>query len=425
MDKENQTRVDKAWSQIKNQKYLAAVIVAGAVIMAISSFSDSLAKLVKTVYGAMPDKQAITVFKASEPVSGKIFTDYFNSSFAVADTEENDIVEVTKGQVSIDFSINGDSTDKNLSYVLQERHGHYTINPANRYLSLLKNGGPIGTDEYEHIDFRFPTLDFKVTNNSAETVYFTKAVFKVSTSKPDPFPVLGISRGYNMSFPVENIGWGKVYHCRIFFNLEPTDVPVDFNKPYKYELPVGDFDKEARVDLSDIFNQSGAQAEILRKNLDYGRRGFEFINADGIKETTDETEYKKRMAEAKGPFQDGQAKIFGEIVYEGMNAAGEMLRSKVKFEGSVSLGPPLMGAAMPPSFVYQVKLDENRDNYQKVLPLSQSIPARGTDRFNIKIAAPKSSRHQFSLTLFYNDGNQFEVPDLLLNYFMTRNTHIQ
>jgi hypothetical protein len=409
---EENTLVDNIWKKIKNNKFLAIIIIIGAVVVSISSFSDSILRLSKTADDLIENAQKVKILDTdnNSSIDSSSFENYRNATFKIAADEGSDIVNISKEKIIVDFSINNEKGD--FSYSLRQKKEHIEINPFNRYLTQLKEGGPIGPIGYWYtpFEFQFPTLDFKIVNNSDKTVYFTKAIFTISKSQSDPFPILLIrGTGYNMKFPLTNIGWGNVYNCRIIFNLVPTDRTINFGQSYQHELLLGEFERYAECDLSSFFAELGVDIKTIREH--------------GYLKHYENGEEKNRILKALGPFKDGIAIMYGEIFYEGLNAGGKMSKDRVKFQAEIDLGGPGVGVPMPPSFIYDVSFEADKEKYEKTVALSQAIKAGEFDRFNIKISAPKSSRHAFDLSLVYNDNRKLVIPNVFLNYFMSKDDY--
>lgn len=206
-----------------------------------------------------------------------------------------------------------------------------------------------------------------------------------------------------MKLPLMNIGWGKVYDCVIRCNIFPIKNVIEKNT-YDYEIVIGGFERYPEtIDFSPIFKELGVGVEKLRsERIDFYRG----TNTQDI-------------ITAFGPFQDGQAKIIGEIHYSGMNPEGLKSKEKLKFEAIIDLGPRGAGLPLPPSFQYDIIFETDKNDYKKVLSISHVIKSGDADRFNVRISALKSSRHVFDLILLYNDNKTITIPNIALNYFMS------
>jgi hypothetical protein len=393
--KEDPTLVDKIWSKIENNRYLAFAIVLGSIVIGLSAFSESFLNLFRTANDFIPSKQKTGTLNSSKQAFVSNYQDYFNSNFQVASDQESDIVNLSKDDIAIDFSVN-DSSSKYFKYVLKDSNGQYIINPYDNYLSLLSKGGPITPKDGPGFDY--PVLHFKTVNNSGKSIFFTRAIFRVSQSKSDPFPIIAVHNGEAMSFFIENHGWGKVQNCKVVFRIKPIENNSSTDSSTKGEINVGDFDQSGFVSLVKYFKNMGVRVP-------------DSINSGQV------TLWRE---EDWGPFHSGRAKVFGEIYYEGINVKGDISKEKVQFETEVDFRE-FDGEGVPDGKIYDVELESDKSNYVKTVSISQGTKTGDFDRFNIKIAAPKSSRHQFDLLLLYNNNKQFIIPNISLNYFMPRN----
>ena len=80
----------------------------------------------------------------------------------------------------------------------------------------------------------------------------------------------------------------------------------------------------------------------------------------------------------------------------------------------------MMGVYAPPSYQYSVEFDVDRNDYQVRVPLSQSVRAGEMDRFNISIAAKKSSVHRFQAHLVCNGEALPQSLPITLRLFVPR-----
>lgn len=275
-------------------------------------------------------------------------------------------------------------------------------------------------------DFQVPNLDFKILNSSDKTIFFTKAIISVAKSQPDSFPIIVVHTGYSLGFAIENIGWGKVYNCKIKFNLVNPYETSNFNNGYMFEMNLGDFSSyPEETDLSKYFETLGVNTKVVLNNYvskTYSTDGkfYTIIDDEGKEKTINEQEYNERWMKALGPFQNSVAKMYGEISYEGINTSGKKMKEKIQFEDVINFEEKGCGMPAPPSSIYDLMLEGRKSNYTKEISISQAIKPNEFDRFNIQIAAPISSRHQFDITLFYNNNQKFTIPNISLNYFMSK-----
>ena len=413
MSDNESTLVDKILKKIKNNKAIAVIIVIGVIIISIASFSESLLKLFNTAGSFIKKKPEVNIIRNNETsITGQeneataSFEDYLKKGFCIAGNLGSDIYNISKDGINIDFSLNNEQS--NFQYVLKTYRNALEINPYNEYLNKLKNGGPIRSLSYwdSPFGFQFPTLDFKILNNSGKTIAITKVQFRIAKSRTDPFPILVIhGNGYDMQFPLVNIGWGKVRNCLVNFTLVEPGQSTVYDGNYPYEFNIGDFKKYPEDnDLSPFFKRSGVDVDYIRQIYLYSLHD----------------EIDSNLLKALGPFKEGKAKMFGLIIYEGESAYGILEKDSVKFEATIFLGQPGVGRPIPPSFFYDISFDTLNDSYVRELNVMHEIKSGESDRFDVKISALKSSRHLFDISLIYNDNQEFIIPGIRLNYLMCR-----
>jgi hypothetical protein len=416
MSNEKETKVEIIWRRLKNNKGLAIIIVTGAIIISLATFTDSITKLVHDISKLFPDSQKTIIHQLDKSLQGK-------SNMNVAENETNDILNISNDNIIVDFTT--DNEKGNLKYILKNRKKLIEISPYNSYLKLLKEGGPINSSSIygSPFDLQIPILDFKITNNSEKVISFTHAVFNISSSKLNPFPIICMLHGYNMGFTITNLGWDSVYNGRINFNLVPITTEANYEERLKNELILRNFKDSYNIDLTSIFNDLGVDTGFIKSD---NRRSIMSSNSDTYEFSDNQThkittikkiEYEKQISAARGKFKDGSARIYGVMLYEGINSEGTRSKDTLKFDCIVNLAGPLPGAPFPPGCAYDVNLETNKDKYIKEFPIAQAIKPKDVDRFNIKIFASKSSIHFFDLTLFYNDNKQIVFPPIRLNYF--------
>jgi hypothetical protein len=426
MATENETAVDRLWSRLKNNRYLALLIVGASVVTSIISFSDGFLASLRAAAALLPDRQSIKVTKSSSLSAGPQSPLKANSIYEIADNAESDQLTLSKDNIEVDFAL--DNQQGNFVYTLHQRDDQFVVSPYNAYLLDLKKGRPLAPVNYRWTPFafQFPTFDFQVVNQSAKTVFFKKAVLSVSRSIADPFPLILFNEGYNMSLPLQNVGWSAAHNCQLLFKLVSPDAPPEYGQGFKYRYIIGDFKEGAiSLDLRPYFKALGVKLNILDKGYAYssyqaGEPYYTILDENGQKKKLGSQAYENRMREARGPFPYGAARIVGELQFQGLTAAGELVPENVKFTGLIYLGDAVAGAPAPPRFTYTVQLEVDQDRYQKEISLFQAVRPQETARFNLKVFAPKSSRHHFTLTLLYDENKQFTIPNITLNYLMTR-----
>lgn len=378
-----------------------------------------------------------------------------------AATKRNQIMKNRELDLSLNLSVMTDYSEKavsgyfdampseTLNYELAISDKRLSISPQMTYLQKLAEGGPVLGLDYWWSPFKwqFPNLDLKIVNNDKRTVYFTEAVFVITESSLDPWPILLIHENmYNVRhFYLVNEGWGEVLDCSINFNVISDDMPPDFNKQYKYKAVIGGFDETFNVDVSDALTGEGVDFSKLTEGrlakakysefrhvgtsysasedetvilLDNTGKEINVAEAEYYQES--ESEYEEKILRALGSFKTARARVVGEITYSGRTTMKTSQISKLKFSALVSLVEPGPGAPAPPSYQYEAMFEIGRTNYEVRVPISQVLQPGETDRFNILIGAPKSSHHAFKLKLIYNDGLALISPETMMKIFLPR-----
>ncbi|MEJ2595578.1 MAG: hypothetical protein P8100_10755, partial [bacterium] len=77
MNDNKETRVDRIWLRIRNNKYLAIIIVAAAIIAGIATFSENIRKIFTTVDDLIPDRQKTEIVDAADLAPGAADEGFF------------------------------------------------------------------------------------------------------------------------------------------------------------------------------------------------------------------------------------------------------------------------------------------------------------------------------------------------------------
>jgi hypothetical protein len=299
-----------------------------------------------------------------------------------------------------------------LEYVLSRKNDKIVIQPQMGYLAKFRSGGPVESLSYWHVpyDWQFPNLDLKIANNSNNRIYFSEAVIAVKTSHIDPRPVLHIKDSSNsqMYFIFINEGWGAATNCKLLYSYAQPNEPMSFNKPYVFSQDLQDIDDSIVVDLTGSLENAGVDVGFLKDRN-------KFVN-DYYKGN------KSLTHKAFGPFTMGKVRVLGELEYTERTTSGGENKASLKFSTIVSLTPPGVGAPRPPTFQYDAMLKVDDANYEVRVDINQDVAPGDTDRFNIRLAAPKSSIHDFSVRLIYNDKQTISCDEVELSMFVPKSS---
>jgi hypothetical protein len=121
-----------------------------------------------------------------------------------------------------------------------------------------------------------------------------------------------------------------------------------------------------------------------------------------------------------GPFaEDGMAVVAGILEYSQTDPDGACTRHSNPLRALVSFGESGAGAPVPPSYTYRARLRADGRDYRVSVPISQALAAGEADRFLLTIAADRSSVHDLTLALLYNDGERLDCGAVGLELFIS------
>ncbi|MFF9691017.1 hypothetical protein [Streptomyces sp. NPDC014623] len=285
-----------------------------------------------------------------------------------------------------------------LSYEMSGKARSTKIRPVDDYLDNVRVGKLLDGCWQSH---RWPVLDVKVVNNTAEAVLFHEAVLHVTSSEPDlrAVPVLLYDR---MNIALRNDGWGQMQDCTLTFSL--------FAGP-KASRPVG----------GPFVLPSAGLVEGTGRN---GRRRAQWSVADALRScgvdpaaisyligpARSSAQSRAMLDAALGPFAErGVAFVEGVLEYTHPGLDGAPVRAANPVRGRLALtddGSPLIGGYLPPAHRYSTVLPSSGSAYRVTVPLSQFVQSGEADRFLVTIASDRSAIHDFSLTVKYNEQQE-------------------
>jgi len=346
-----------------------------------------------------------------------------------------------QAEVSLDISVfseppkswrHGDDTI--VAYNLERNDRGIRIQPTMGYLSRCEAGGPIEalnyyTGKVAPFCWDFPQLDFKVLNNSPNTIYLTELILDVEESILDPFPIIAIKADvlgrYVGHFLLFNEGWCDLQDVTVRYALLPGELetaPTVGEHPFV--CTVGTVSHSEKVWILDAFRQMGVDTGGLERLSNAEAVDDEHLTVtdeNGVATTITKDEYERRCQECLGPFQDGVGTAFGEIDFTASAIDGNASRRTIAFRTPVCLfNMNRCGVPKPSSYEYQARFEVGMSGYQRRVSLSQEVKSGETDRFSAKIAVKKSSLHRFRATVRDIQGNQFQFPAIEMTIFVPR-----
>jgi hypothetical protein len=313
-----------------------------------------------------------------------------------------------------------------------------SITPVNPYLTAIHNGGPIHTlnsaDPWYDV-FHFPTFDVKLVNNTDKTVFFHEAEFRVATSKPDYSAVPAVLGPLGSLYVrLANLGWGEMKNARLRFALTavPEDqldeAPLRLPEHLPHSIELGTFDSSKVFTLLPFFQIEGIDtnrvADLLDTEWDSDelivklRREFEFCYEAAAPEEEDRyvhanelprADYESFLQKAAGRFYKSYPCMAGVLEYDETSREGSLMHRRVSVFAILDFRRYGFGAGAPPSNEYHVKLAVEQDDYVRKLQISQALKAGDVDRFLIQVAADRSSIHDLTFALRFNNDEVVEA----------------
>ncbi|MEU3447278.1 hypothetical protein AB0H29_08605 [Streptomyces thermolilacinus] len=301
-----------------------------------------------------------------------------------------------------------------MSYEMSGQAQNAEIRPADDYLGRLRAGRPLKGSPGFH---RWPVLDVKVVNNTAEAVLLHEAVLQVRSSEPDlrAVPILLFQ---DMAIDLRNDGWGQMEDCTLSFSLyaapgtsaRPVGGPFVLRSTDLVQGRGRDGRHHARWPVADALRSCGADPAAVSGLVGparYSARSQALLNA------------------ALGPFAErGEAFVLGRLEYTHPGPDGAPVRAANPVRGRLDLtddGGPRIGGYLPPAHRYSTVLPSTGTDYKVAVPLSQFVQSGEADRFLVTIASDRSAIHDFSLTIRYNEQQEVVAAERVrLELFLPR-----
>ena len=350
------------------------------------------------------------------------------------------ILSPAKGDVFMDVSVWNEEASSwkrgeelLVRYSIEREKDRIVIRHNLGYLTLFKNGGPISPLEYvmspTYCPFKwdFPFLDVKVLNNQSTPLFLNEVVLDVTESRIDLDPLFTIKRDTQRrqagGLYLVNEGWCDITDLRFSFQLSPgsTESFGNVKPPFPYTTSVPNLVDYAEVDVTDAFQAAGADIHGLISLLNAEWMGGNCVVTnvvDGSKEALTHDEFNERWTRYLGPFGEEVGTLSGEINYATSNDEG---RKVVTFNTPVYLSNKnRLGIPKPPSYKYETSLEDEGTNYQRRVQISHTLQPGEADRFTVKVAAAKSSVHNFQLTLHDVSGLTLQSTPIEMHCFVPR-----
>jgi hypothetical protein len=231
-----------------------------------------------------------------------------------------------------------------------------------------------------------------------------------------------------------NLGWGEMMNASLQFALTPIaeeeleDALMQLPEVLPHRLELGTFDSSKTFTLLPFFQiediDTGRLSAMLNTHWDsdestvHLQREMEFCYEAEDPDEEDRYVYTKELPradyevflkEAAGRFYKSRPCLAGVLEYDESSIDGDVTHRSVTVFALLDFAQHGYGAAAPPSNEYHVKLDVEGTDYVRSLQISHALKAGEADRFLIQVAAEKSSFHDLTFALRFNNDEVVEA----------------
>ncbi|MDQ3020625.1 MAG: hypothetical protein M3R36_08655 [Bacteroidota bacterium] len=317
---------------------------------------------------------------------------------------------------------------KRIKYKSKTENGAVIIKPDINYIDLFASGGPVtnsindldlsspvitlGTDD--RFFLTFPNLDLKVVNNSQSSVFFNKIVFNIRKSRPDRNTLITIIESLELTWALYKESWEELNSCKVYYNLYPyntSNINYD-DTPFSRDILTS---IEGKTKTSDYYPPGYV---VLSIENDLKAMGVKITRRNDYAEVDEKTLGKLYYKE--GEFGFLSVLLAGKLVFSNEDDNGTVQEKSVKFKVRVWITMGGASVEALPSSSFNAKFSVNRNDYTVEVPVSNLVKPTDVERFNILIAADRSSIHDFTAKLYYNDTSFYETGPIQLHYFLPR-----
>ena len=312
-------------------------------------------------------------------------------------------------------------------YEMINKNDTLSIEPNSAYLTKFANNEEIG--EELNLYSLIPKVNFKITNNSNKTIFFSKIVLNVESSIVDPVPIPIFFTGecydgfstenfyktfrlpipndnnaaeYNndhnvLPIAIYNEGWSAMKNVKLNFNI--ADYSSTSTKNYNnlpYAANFEQIDTESYFDIFPFLRKQGIDVDRI----------IEISNTNQVNYAADPSLTQNGL----GDYQidnEGELKlnVFGFISYKDINGKNYRHKFSTAINALRRWG---CGAVGPESSVYDISLCPDGSNYEITYPISNYIKTSEVDNFSVVLSCPKSSIHKIRVRLYHSADKYIE-----------------
>lgn len=343
-------------------------------------------------------------------------------------------------------------SDTLLTYEYAKSEEGTSIFPKMNYLEKVQSGQRVNGLSYtwEPFSWSFPSVSFKITNNSKSTIFVTELVFDVRKNDVNKDPLLYVkSKYYFGKFSIFNDGWGKVLLPELRLSLSHPDECGENSKNTSM-VKVDDFYESETISINEIVS-SELRSSLLQcsDNIDWVCIGGS-CTTGGVDDLRCNDKLKSKICENvdgqlsiaqinemvadANQFRDKDDVVTKEDIYYKRDCydipacvVGDLMynsesnhKSNFKFKTHVSLGRPGVGVPRPPSYFYDVFIEAGKPNQKILLPVSHEIKPGDTDHFVVNIGSDKSATMDLLVSVLGSNSEKISSQDLKLDILIPR-----
>jgi hypothetical protein len=274
-----------------------------------------------------------------------------------------------------------DNDQMTVRYEMTSRADTLMITASVDYMSALKAGTPITARSFWHSPFSWslPRLSVKTENSTDHEVLLEKVVVNVKTSEIDRTPIPIILNGLMRTIGFYNDGWGDL----VGTELEVGILPEKYCSDDKVEVQKSALKQWKSVKIGRVADRYELEVSDLAK-----------------------------AGKIKGPNACG----IGVLRYKDEQGTPW----QVPFRTNVWLGGRRYGAPSPPNTSYDLFLSAGKYGYATELPVSQSVPAKGSDHFQVAVYSDKTASFELTANVLSSRGISVAFSTIKLAYFRPR-----
>jgi hypothetical protein len=321
------------------------------------------------------------------------------------------------------FGDDSDAVNRTVSYKADTKEGDINIRPHLPYLNE-----PIEPIMYDVgcINLAFPTLDFKMVNNSKETIFATKVILQIESSGLDTFPliIVGDNPDDFGRFSLYNDGWGAVRNLTVKFRIQEKGETPNFQEPFPHIRNYLEFDKSVTISVIEELKEKGVDIDTISRLYEKQRR----LHGEELSpEEEKEVHFAQGDYGGESIYWDEDSNIYsklfasGIITFTGNTYDNREKTVTTRFIAYIPISFPIgLGDGEEPTMSYDVLLDLNKKNYEIVIPISHSLKAGEVDRFLIRLGALKSSVHRLRAKVVFNNNKEVVSNPINVSLFIPR-----